>query len=54
MSYSIYFGSILKNESVIAIELRDTEENIFERLIFSGENDHGYGGIAKMLMLSII
>jgi hypothetical protein len=29
-------------EQVIAIELQDTEEHIFERLVFSDENDRIY------------
>ena len=37
-----YFNSILNMERVIAIELQDSEEHIFERLVFSDENDNVY------------
>lgn len=36
------FNSLLDLEQVIAIELQDTEEHIFERLVFSDENDRIY------------
>lgn len=36
------FNSLLDKEQVIAVELQDTEEHIFERLIFSDENDNVY------------
>lgn len=39
MSYRVHFEEVLKNDRVVAIELRDTAENIFERLVFSDEND---------------
>ncbi|NLK96538.1 MAG: hypothetical protein GX272_00445 [Epulopiscium sp.] len=29
-------------ENVIAIELQDSKEHIFERLVFSDENDNAY------------
>jgi len=37
-----YFNSLLNMERVIAIELQDSEEHIFERLVFSDENDNVY------------
>ncbi len=37
--YSRWFNPLLKLEHVIAIELQDTEEHIFDRLVFSDEND---------------
>lgn len=33
------FNSLIDLENVIAIELQDTEEHIFQRLVFSDEND---------------
>lgn len=42
MSYSIYFEEVLKDDKVTAVELRDIEENIFERLVFSDQNDNIY------------
>lgn len=36
------FNSLLDLEKVIAIELQDSEEHIFERLVFSNENDNIY------------
>lgn len=36
------FNSLLDMEQVIAVELQDTEEHIFERLVFSDENDNVY------------
>lgn len=33
------FNSLLDREQVMAIELRDSEEHIFERMVFSDEND---------------
>lgn len=39
MSYPEYFEKYTRRSDVIAIELRDTVENIFERLVFSDEND---------------
>ena len=36
------FNSLLDREDVIAVELQDTEEHIFERLVFSDENDVVY------------
>ena len=36
------FNSLLDLEQVIAIELQDSEEHIFERLVFSDENDNIY------------
>lgn len=34
------FNSLLDKEQVIAVELQDTEEHIFERLVFTDENDN--------------
>ena len=39
MSYPEYFEKYTRRSDVIAIELRDTVENIFDRLVFSDEND---------------
>lgn len=39
MSYSQHFKDVLKSKDVLAIELRDSAENIFDRLVFSDEND---------------
>lgn len=39
MSYSEYFTEYLSMDDVIAIELTDSPENIFERIVFSDEND---------------
>lgn len=39
MSYPEYFEKYTRQSDVIAIELRDTAEHIFERLVFSDEND---------------
>lgn len=36
------FNYLLEWENVIAVELQDTEEHIFERLVFSDENDNIY------------
>lgn len=40
--YARNFNSLLDLEQVIAIELQDSEEHIFERLVFSDENDNIY------------
>ena len=40
--YARFFNSLLNLEQVIAIELQDSEEHIFERLVFSDENDNVY------------
>ena len=40
--YARNFNSLLDLERVIAIELQDSEEHIFERLVFSDENDNIY------------
>lgn len=42
ISYSKYFKRVLKTNKVLAIELRDSVENIFDRLVFSDENDRVY------------
>lgn len=42
ISYLMYFNDYLCRKDVLAIELRDTAENIFERLVFSDENDNAY------------
>lgn len=39
MTYIDSIQDILKRKNVLAIELRDTPENIFNRLVFSDEND---------------
>ena len=40
--YARNFNSLLKRENIIGVELQDTEEHIFERLVFSDENDNVY------------
>lgn len=40
--YARNFNNLLKRENVIGVELQDTEEHIFERLVFSDENDNVY------------
>ena len=40
--YARNFNSLLDLEKVIAIELQDSEEHIFERIVFSDENDNIY------------
>lgn len=42
MSNSQYFQEYLRDEDVLAIELTDSAENIFERLVFSDEDDNIY------------
>ena len=42
MYYTRFFGKYLNREDVMAIELQDTPENIFNRLVFSDQNDHVY------------
>lgn len=37
--YSEFFDSFLDMENVIAIELQDSKEHIYDRLVFSDEND---------------
>lgn len=39
---SRFFNSLIVLEQVIAIELQDSEEHIFERLVFSDEDDNVY------------
>lgn len=39
---SKYFNFLLDLNQVIAVELQDTKEHIFERLVFSDENDDAY------------
>ena len=39
MSYPENFNSYLSKDNVFAIELQDTVENIFDRLVFSDENE---------------
>lgn len=36
------FNSLVDMEQVIAIELQDSEKNIFERMVFCNENDSVY------------
>lgn len=40
--YARNFNYLLEQEEVVAVELQDTEEHIFERLVFSDENDKIY------------
>lgn len=40
--YARNFNLLLHLEQVIAIELQDSEEHIFERMVFSDENDNIY------------
>ena len=40
--YSVNFNKHIPGEGVLAIELQDLPENIFERLVFSDENDVTY------------
>lgn len=40
--YSIYFNKYISKEDVLAIELQDFAESIFQRLVFSDENDKIY------------
>lgn len=40
--YERFFNSLINLKNVIAIELQDSEEHIFERLVFSDENDNVY------------
>jgi shikimate kinase len=40
--YAKNFNSLLEFEHVIGIELQDSEEHIFQRLVFSDENDNIY------------
>lgn len=42
MSYSMFFNFVLKRKDILAIELQDSPQNIFDRLIFSDENDVVY------------
>lgn len=42
MYYSKCFNKFLARDDVTAVELQDTPENIFSRLIFSDENDRIY------------
>lgn len=40
--YARFFNPLLDLENVVPIELQDSEEHIFDRLIFSDENDNLY------------
>lgn len=42
MYYSRWFSKYLLRDDVTAIELQDSPENIFSRLVFSDENDQVY------------
>lgn len=42
ISYPVNFNHHLCRNDVLAIELRDTAGNIFDRLVFSDENDNVY------------
>ena len=39
LNYKIAFNRLLQDEKVIAFEIQDTPKNIFDRLIFTDEND---------------
>lgn len=40
--YARFFNPLIDLKQVIAIELQDSEEHIFQRMIFSDENDNVY------------
>lgn len=40
--HAVYINSLIILEKVIAIELQDSKEHIFERMVFSDENDNIY------------
>lgn len=40
--YARFFNPLIDLEQVIAIELQDSEEHIFQRMVFSDENDNVY------------
>ena len=40
--YARNFNYLLDRDNVIGVELQDSEEHIFERLVFSDENDNVY------------
>ena len=40
--YASNFNKYISRDDVLAIELQDTHENIFQRLVFSDENDEIY------------
>lgn len=40
--YAKFINPLIDMEQVIAIELQDSEEHIFERLVFSDDNDNVY------------
>lgn len=40
--YARFFNRLLDLDQVIAIELQDSEENVFQRLVFSDEEDNIY------------
>lgn len=42
MYYTRWFSKYLDREDVMAIELQDSPENVFGRLVFSDENDRVY------------
>ena len=42
ISYPQYIRRSLRKKGVLAVELRDSPENIFNRLVFSDENDEIY------------
>lgn len=42
MSYSVNFNNHIDREDVFSIELQDSAEHIFNRLVFSDENDKIY------------
>jgi len=47
MYYSRHFSKYLKNGQAMGIELQDTPENIFNRLIFTDESDRVYEDSAE-------
>lgn len=40
--YARNFNSLLKSDRILAIDLQDSAENIFDRLVFSDKNDNVY------------
>lgn len=42
LNYKDQVDQLLKHEDILPIELRDTPQNIFDRLVFSDENDNVY------------
>lgn len=42
LGYARFYNGLIKKDGVICIELQDSPENIFERLVFCDENDVPY------------